>query len=557
MNQPEPQALGFSAVLNDIERGHIKVPQFQRDFVWTKEKSAKLLDSILKEYPIGTFILWKTKEQLRVVRNLGSFALPETPEGDFVEYVLDGQQRLTSLVASVRGLTIRREDREDDFSQIFVDLSAKDGAEVVLTDVTGRARNSLITIKDLVSGGITTFAAYPTEYHKRLKEYQKRLLSYSFSVVLVREAPLEVVTEIFTRINVTGQPLSVFEIMVAKTFDAKKNFDLMERFEQLAERLREVNYDTISPAVILQAAAAVMCQKCATKDILQLDKNQFIEQWPHIVEALYAAVDYFRNLYRIPVSRLLPYASLLVPFSYFFYKHPDRPTDAKRQYLEDLFWRTALAGRYSHSLETRLGQDIERVNQILKGEPSTFDYAVDVRPNFILENGWFNAGRSFVKAILCLLAYQEPKSFVDNSIVRISNDWLKRANSKNYHHFFPRAFLERAGVDQVRINNIVNITVVDDFLNKREIRANTPSVYMSRSRERNVTLNTAMATHLIEPDSDGVWTDDYDTFLNQRAQRLSVELASRIIPRDSDSEGQGINMDDYEEPEVQDETASA
>ena len=403
MNQPEPQALGFSAVLNDIERGHIKVPQFQRDFVWTKEKSAKLLDSILKGYPIGTFILWKTKEQLRVVRNLGSFMLPDTPEGDFVEYVLDGQQRLTSLFASVRGLTIRREDREDDFGQIFVDLSAKDGAEVVLTDVTGRSPDSLIRIKDLVSGGITTFAAYPTEYHKRLEEYQKQLLSYSFSVVLVREAPLEVVTEIFTRINVTGQPLSVFEIMVAKTLDAQKNFDLMDRYDQLAERLREVNYDTILPAVILQAVAAVICQKCATKDILQLDKNQFINQWPRVVEALYAAVDYFRNLYRIPVSKLLPYASLLVPFGYFFYKHPDRPTDEKRRFLEDLFWRTALAGRYSHSLKIRLGQDVERVNQILKGELPAFDYAVDVRPNFILENGWFNAGRSFVKAILCLL----------------------------------------------------------------------------------------------------------------------------------------------------------
>jgi len=43
MNQPEPQALGFRAVLNAIELGRIKIPQFQRDFVWTKEKSAKLL----------------------------------------------------------------------------------------------------------------------------------------------------------------------------------------------------------------------------------------------------------------------------------------------------------------------------------------------------------------------------------------------------------------------------------------------------------------------------------------------------------------------------------
>ncbi len=84
MHQPEPQSISFSALMNDIEKGVIKIPQFQREFVWGKEKSAKLLDSILKGFPIGTFILWKTKESLRYVRNIGSAKLPETPDGDFV-----------------------------------------------------------------------------------------------------------------------------------------------------------------------------------------------------------------------------------------------------------------------------------------------------------------------------------------------------------------------------------------------------------------------------------------------------------------------------------------
>ncbi len=91
MNQPEPQSISFSTLLNDIEQGLIKIPQFQRDFVWTKEKSALLLDSMLKGFPIGTFILWKTRESLRTVRNLGDASLPDTPEGEFIQHVLDGQ----------------------------------------------------------------------------------------------------------------------------------------------------------------------------------------------------------------------------------------------------------------------------------------------------------------------------------------------------------------------------------------------------------------------------------------------------------------------------------
>jgi len=64
MNQPEPQASSLATLLAEIEKGLIKIPQFQRDFVWRKQKSAKLLDSIFKGYPIGTFILWRTKVRL-------------------------------------------------------------------------------------------------------------------------------------------------------------------------------------------------------------------------------------------------------------------------------------------------------------------------------------------------------------------------------------------------------------------------------------------------------------------------------------------------------------
>ena len=66
MNLPEPKNLPYKTLLADIEKGLIKIPQFQRDYVWSKERAARLIDSILKGYPIGTFITWKTKEQLRV-----------------------------------------------------------------------------------------------------------------------------------------------------------------------------------------------------------------------------------------------------------------------------------------------------------------------------------------------------------------------------------------------------------------------------------------------------------------------------------------------------------
>ncbi len=98
----------FVKLFTDIESGEIKIPQFQRDFVWSLQSSATLLDSIVKGYPVGTFIFWATRERLRSVRNLGKFTLPTAREGDLVSYVLDGQQRLTSLFAILNGLSIAR-----------------------------------------------------------------------------------------------------------------------------------------------------------------------------------------------------------------------------------------------------------------------------------------------------------------------------------------------------------------------------------------------------------------------------------------------------------------
>lgn len=130
MNLPEPQSVTFTSLFAEIENGTIKIPQFQVDFVWSKTKSAKLLDSIVKGYPIGTFIIWKTNERLRSIRNLGGVSLPETPKGDAVKYVLDGQQRLTSLFVTLKGLTITREAQNEDFSQFGVDLTVSEHEEI-------------------------------------------------------------------------------------------------------------------------------------------------------------------------------------------------------------------------------------------------------------------------------------------------------------------------------------------------------------------------------------------------------------------------------------------
>jgi len=531
MYQPEPQSITFSTLIHDIDKGIIKIPQFQRDFVWSKDQSAKLLDSIIKGYPIGTFILWETEERLRSIRNIGGALLPETPEGAKVQYVLDGQQRMTSLFASLKGLTVIRDNnKSDDFEEMYVDLVASEDDSIIITDITDRDQHEVIKLKDLLFGGISVLANYPQSSYSILEDYQKRLNTYRFSTILLREASIDVATEVFTRLNVGGKDLSVFEIMVAKTFDATLDFDLSEKYDEVNDKLEEVGYDTIPAIVFLQTMALLQKGECAKKHILKMDRKKFIDMWDGVVDAVERTVDYFRNYYRIPVSRILPYNSLVVPFAYFFYHHPDKPESEMKNRLESFFWRTALSERYSSAVETKLAQDKRRIEKILNDEFPKYDYHVDVTPDSIIENGWFSANRSYIKSILCLYAYQEPKSFSDHSIVRINNGWLKQANSKNYHHFFPRAFLKKRGEDEFYINHILNITIVDDFLNKRKIKAKAPSVYMMTFEEQNDRLEETMRTHLIDDiEAFGIWNDDYDTFFQKRAEIVSKELERRLL----------------------------
>lgn len=83
--QPDNHNKKYEALFVQIDTGQIKLPMFQREFVWDKEQSAKLLDSILKGFPIGTFIFWKTRDELRSYKDVGNHKLPTTSKGDYTE----------------------------------------------------------------------------------------------------------------------------------------------------------------------------------------------------------------------------------------------------------------------------------------------------------------------------------------------------------------------------------------------------------------------------------------------------------------------------------------
>ena len=541
MQLPENQNKKYDHLFTEIDTGYIKIPKFQREFVWNKNQTGKLIDSIIKGFPIGTFIFWKTRDELRHIKNIGNAELPEKKSGESVSYVLDGQQRITSLFAVKKGLIITKEGKEVDYKDISIDLSfdPDDDEQVIITDPSEEIRS--VSVFKLLNGSLTDFLGqYDNDDIKKIETYQKRLTTYDFSTILINEYPIDIACEIFTRINTGGMELTLFEIMVAKTFDQEKDFDLAVEYDLLIDDpdsendLHHAGYDTIPSSTMLQCLAAGLIKDIKRKSILKLEKSKVIEAWPKVKDAIFHAVEYCRNQYRIPVSRLLPYATLLVPFSYFFLKNNGKPPNSlQKKLLAQYFWWASLSRRFSSAVESKIAQDLKRIDKILKDKPPIYKEEEQLQLTLDgLINRTFSAGDAFCKAVLSLLSYHQPKSFSDNSLVRIDNSWLKVAFSKNYHHFFPKAYLRREGFYDYEANSIVNITIVDDYLNKREIGAKSPSTYMETFKKSNDQLDKTMRSHLIDNiDSFGIWDDDYRVFLQKRGKKILRLLESRLHPR--------------------------
>jgi Protein of unknown function DUF262 len=484
MQQPENQSKKYEILFADIDTGHTKIPKFQRDFVWSQEKTADLIDSIIKGFPIGTFIFWKTRDEMRHYKNIGNAELPEIPKGDAASYVLDGQQRITSLYAVRKGVCITKDSEEIDYRQIAINLALdpETTSDKIVT-VEPPQGVPYITAHKLLNASIAElFSEYNApDLIQKIDIYRKRLTGYDFSTIYITDCPIEIACEVFSRINTGGTELKPFEIVVAKTYDPSRDFDLANEYDKLIDSdgkekdLEDADYETIPESTVLQSISACLCGQVRTKDILGLDRTAFIDIWPIVKNGMFNAVDYFRTQLRIPVSRLLPYDALLVPFTYFFVKNAGKaPTASQNSLLIQYFWWASLSSRFTSGMEGKLAQDIhQRIDTILAGQMPHYEENDQIRLTVdSLRAKPFSTGDAFCKAILCLLAYQEPKSFDFDRIVKLDNSWLKAASSKNYHHFFPRAYLARTvRYTEEQANSILNITLVDDFLNKGKIKA--------------------------------------------------------------------------------------
>jgi hypothetical protein len=528
LKQPENQSKKYSVLFADIDAGRTKLPMFQRDFVWDKAQTAKLIDSILKGFPVGTFIIWKTRDRFRHFRELGNLSLPEPPAGDSVQYVLDGQQRITSLYAVRKGLRITRDGRVIDYKDISIDLEAGDEPEDELVYSEPLSDRRSISVHDLLCKDVTDFDAYGKDARRKIHAYRAALTGHDFSVIEIPEYDIDTACEIFTRINTGGKVLSLFEIMVAKTFDPESGFDLERKYLDLVDgddggkSLIDASFETIPAITVLQCIAAHLKGGIRHSDILRLDRQAVIESWPHVKETIFAAIDHMQSHLGVAVSRILPYPVLLVAFSNFFDRNKLKPADHDQtRYLAEYFYRAGLSNRYSSGVAVKMVADLQKMKSIAQGKrPSYKGEDLEITPD-TFRTKTFAINDAFSKTVLCLLASKGPRNLQTNGLIKLNNSWLRKSSSRNIHHIFPKAWIKKHGKPDWDANVIANIMLADEYLNQRVMASKSPSQYLRNICRDRGEFENALETHFITVNClERVEKDDFSAFVRLRSRNL-------------------------------------
>lgn len=211
---PKPDILRIEELVSQVKIGDIKLPKFQRPFVWKKTDIIKLLDSIYKGYPIGSILLWLTSAKLASERKIGDIEINNRPEEFPTYYLLDGQQRLSTLCGA---LYWNGDDIKSQWN-IGFDL---DKEQFVFQEGEKRVGlfplNKLIDTRDF-NKQCQAFESVPEkvdQYYKRSNRLLNSIKDYKVAAVQIGDMTIDEVAPIFERINSTGRKLEMVDLMRA------------------------------------------------------------------------------------------------------------------------------------------------------------------------------------------------------------------------------------------------------------------------------------------------------------------------------------------------------
>lgn len=533
--------LAISQILGLIEANDIAIPEIQRPFVWRRSQVRDLMDSLYKGYPTGYIIIWKNPS---VKLKNGSLS-----EGKKV--LIDGQQRITALMTAIAGKAIVFDDYSEGRVKIafdpFAAISENPDAELfaVQTPAHLKSKRWIPDIADIFKADFSSFKfihQYVTDNPEmdeedlhRVLESLKNLQHCNIGVIeLDASLDIDIVTDIFIRINSKGTALSQGDFVMSKiaadeihggntlrkvidyfahlckdgTFYNKiKEKDLtfansgyLNKLEWLKDD-KETVYDPECDDV-LRVAFMHRCKRAKLADLVAMlsgrdfETREFKEE---IVESTYKDLEagvgnvisgYNFTQFMIAIraagftSKKLVNSVMAIDFAYAVYlilqESKEVPVDEIKSLVQRWYVLSVLTGRYSASPESSFAKDIRAIGE--NGVKATLKAIEDANLSDNFWNIQLNQNLTYVSSInptyqVFLAAQNFFKK--DSLLSHIPVGELVNLGG-DIHHIFPKQYLVDNGFDKNQYNQVANYAYLDTPINIK-IGKKAPNMYLKEA----------------------------------------------------------------------------
>ncbi len=540
-------------LLTDIQMGRIGLPDLQRPFVWKDNKVRELLDSMLKGFPIGFIMLWESPAEFENKRQIGSndktFSVPK-------DLIIDGQQRLTALLAAIKGVKIKDVNYKERNIKISYHPLKREFAVwsqayerspewiSIISDVFTAKDNNTITkvrrayIKQLNERRMRDGLAELTEDEEiQIEDSINNLLNladYTLPTLEIKAtASEEDVADIFVRVNSGGQKLTEknFIETLLSVYDNQlyKQINNFCRDSRIAKEKTSYNHIIeVDPVHIIRATVGLAFKRARLRYAYMLLRGKDLKTGKSSEETQMENLDKFRNSLPLVTNLNLWHAfmnivadagylnsSLIssdnaIIFSYMLYLIGKQEYKVESTRLNKLMrkwvFMVTIRGYYTDSPESMVERQFADLRSITTANEFVNFLENEISNNFTDDYFKYNLlndletssitspiWRGYV-ASLNILNY--PMLF---STTPTSKYFITGANgtksSIEIHHIFPKHYLATIGIKDDRDRNqIANYTYLD-YSTNIDISDNPPATYISSYRTRLGEENYKKACH--------------------------------------------------------------
>lgn len=517
----------ISTILDHIDSRHMALPEFQRGFVWNRDQVRGLFDSLYKRHPIGGLLVWATQSTRPNGQSVANRGNGPVAAG-VVKLLLDGQQRMTSLYGVARGKppeffdgnpsafwNLRFHlDREEFafYSPVFMrdDPLWIDVSELLKEGYKGHEK----LIQQLSEGPKVGMKA--VKYSSRVSRLLGILdVDLHIEEVTGEDKSLDVVVDIFNRVNSGGTKLSKGDLALAKICSdwpqardrmktALKGWEENGYYFNLDWLLRSVN------TVLTGEAKFMHLHEKSAEDIqVGLERAlKWIDKSLNIIGGR-LGLDYDRVLF----------ARFAIPVMVHYLDRCGGVMDSKEQ-DKLLFWfvQAGMWGRFSGSTESKIDQDLaametpDRNLDPLLEQMRLWHGTLRVEPGHF--TGW-SLGARFYPVLYMLTRVSEARDW--GTGMPLKSGMLGKMSQLEVHHIFPKSQLYEAGYKRPEVNAVANFCFLTKETNIR-ISDRLPEEYFPEVEAKHP---GALASQWIPGDKELWKLENYRDFLEARKEWLA------------------------------------